>query len=120
MAGRPARIIVVDDQLAMAETVADGLADRGYDARAVESARSALAAVAADSVDVIISDLRMPGIDGLDLVDLVHVPVIIMTAYGAVDSEQEALRRGAFRYLTKPFKLDELAAVVDLACGRGR
>ena len=116
MAAESPRVLVVDDKLALAETLADGLADHGYAARAVESGQAALAALQGGEVDLIITDLRMPGIDGLALVDAARdVPVIVMTAFGAVDSAIESIRRGAYHYLTKPFKLDELLVFVERA-----
>ncbi len=115
-----ARVIVVDDKLAMAETLADGLVDHDLDATAFGSGRAALEAVHAGGVDVVVTDLRMPDLDGLALLDAVRathpeVQVIVMTAYGAIDSAVEAIRRGAYHYLTKPFKLDELVIFVRRA-----
>ena len=114
----PRRIVIVDDKLPMAETLADGLADRGYEARALGSGRDALAVLA--ETDVLVTDLRMPEIDGLSLLERARaiapdVPVIVMTAYGAIDSAVESIRKGAFHYLTKPFKLDELIVFVERA-----
>jgi two-component system response regulator HydG len=116
MRERP-RIVVVDDHFVLAETLADGLADHGYDAVAVAHGRDALALVDADCVDLVVTDLRMPDIDGLSLLASVRaaaadLPVIIMTAHGAVDTAIEAIRRGASHYLLKPFKLDELLMFV--------
>ena len=115
-----ARIVVVDDKLPMAETLADGLVDRGFAATAVGSAREALEAVADGRVDLLVTDLRMPELDGLELIAAARaaspeLPVIVMTAYGAIDSAVESIRKGAFHYLTKPFKLDELLVFVERA-----
>jgi two-component system response regulator HydG len=114
------RVLIVDDKVALAETLADGLVDRGYDARATGSGRDALADVQAGRVDLIVTDLRMPDLDGLALLDAARtagtdLPVIVMTAYGAIDSAVEAIRKGAYHYLTKPFKLDELLVFVERA-----
>jgi two-component system response regulator HydG len=116
----PVRILIVDDKLALADTLADGLADRGYDARAVGSSREALAAIRAGRVDLLVTDLRMPELDGLALLDaarlaVADLPVIVMTAYGAIDSAVESIRKGAYHYLTKPFKFDELLVFVERA-----
>ena len=116
----PDRIVVCDDKLALAETLADGLTDRGYAARAIGSSKAALDEVRAGKVDLLVTDLRMPELDGLALLDAARdhdreLPVIVMTAYGAIDSAVEAIRKGAFHYLTKPFKLDELLVFVDRA-----
>jgi len=114
------RVIVVDDKLAMAETLAEGLGDHGFDAVAVGSGRAAIDAVRAGDVDVVVADLRMPDLDGLAVLDAVHaihadLPVIVMTAFGAIDSAVESIRKGAYHYLTKPFKLDELEIFVRRA-----
>jgi len=114
------RVLVVDDQLPMAETLADGLSERGYEAIATDSGREAERLCREDGVDALVTDLRMPGIDGLGLLDVSkrsapERPVIIMTAYSAVDSAVESIRRGAYHYLTKPFKVDELALFLERA-----
>jgi two-component system response regulator HydG len=107
------RVLVVDDKLALAETLADGLEDHGFAARAVGSGRVALDEIRAGATDLVVTDLRMPEVDGLALLDALHgtlfeIPVIVMTAYGAIDSAVESVRKGAYHYLTKPFKIDEL------------
>jgi two-component system response regulator HydG len=117
------RIFVVDDQLAMAETIADSLGDLGYDAIALDSSVAASARLATERVDLLVTDLRMPEVDGLKLLERSLAldpkrPVIVMTAYGAIDSAVEAIRRGAFHYLAKPFKNDELAIFVERALDR--
>ena len=114
------RVLVVDDKLAMAEMLADGLTDHGFSATACGSAETALAAMARGGVDVVVTDLRMPEIDGFTLLDRIRekspdTQVIVMTAYGAIDSAVESIRRGAYHYLTKPFKLDELVLFVERA-----
>jgi two-component system response regulator HydG len=115
-----ARIWVVDDTLALAETLADGLVDRGFIARATSDSGAARTALRAGDIDLLVTDLRMPEVDGLALLDAARacdpeVPVIVMTAYGAIDSAVESIRKGAFHYLTKPFKLDELVVFVERA-----
>jgi two-component system response regulator HydG len=119
------RILVVDDDRALAETLSDGLADRGYDAVALESSREAAQRLAADGVDALVTDLRMPQLDGLGLLEISRRtaperPVIVMTAYGAVDGAVESIRQGAYHYLTKPFKVDELALFLERALEEAR
>ena len=114
------RVLVVDDKRAMAEMLADGLGDHELDATACSSARAALAMLSESEVDVVVTDLRMPDLDGLALLDAIrsrnaNIQVIVMTAHGAIDSAVEAIRRGAYHYLTKPFKLDELVVFVQRA-----
>ncbi len=109
----PDRVLIVDDDRALAETLADGLADLGYDAVAVASSEQALQRMSEDFA-ALVTDLRMPGTDGLGLLVASkrvapERPVIVMTAYSAVDSAIESIRQGAYHYLTKPFKVDELA-----------
>ena len=114
------RVLIVDDQLSMAETLADGLAEPGYEAVALSSSREAAKRLADDSFDALLTDLRMPGLDGLELLEISRRaapsrPVIVMTAYSAVESAIESIRQGAFHYLTKPFKLDDLVLFLDRA-----
>ena len=111
-------VLVVDDDRDMGSVVAEGLDDRGYEAVAVSSSSEALAKLG-EPFDAVVTDLRMPGVDGLELVAASRRlaperPVIVMTAFSAVDTAVESIRRGAYHYLTKPFKLDEL----DLFLGR--
>src|SRR5690242_15965638 len=99
------RVLVVDDQLAMAETIADGLADRGYEATPVASSREATTILERERIDVLVTDLRMPQIDGLGLLAISKRtdpsrPVIVMTAYSAVDTAIESIRQGAYHYMT--------------------
>jgi two-component system response regulator HydG len=116
------RVLVIDDALSMAEMVAEGLCERGYDAHAVSSSAEAAKALQANDprIDAVITDLRMPGLDGLELLSIARRldprrPVIVMTAYSAVDTAIESIRRGAYHYVTKPFKLDELALFLGRA-----
>jgi two-component system response regulator HydG len=116
-------VLVVDDQLPMAETLADGLTERGFDATPTNSSRDASQLV--QEFDVLVTDLRMPELDGIGLLDVSKRldpgrPVIIMTAYSAIDSAIDSIRRGAYHYLTKPFKVDELALFVDRAIEEAR
>jgi two-component system response regulator HydG len=112
-------VLVVDDKREMAEMLADGLAAHGYESITMAS-RDALFAVARDPIDLLVTDLRMPEVDGLALLEASRKaapdrPVIVMTAYGAVDTAVESIRRGAYHYLSKPFKLDELLVFVERA-----
>jgi two-component system response regulator HydG len=107
------RVLVVDDRSEMAEMVADGLCDHGFDAKAMASARRAAARLAVEPFEALVTDLRMAEVDGFELLAVSQQlaperPVIVMTAYGAIDSAIESIRRGAAHYLTKPFKSEEL------------
>src|SRR5262249_58077761 len=101
------RVLVVDDHLSMAEMVAEGLTDCVYDAVPVGSVREGLRRLTSEPFDALVTDLRMPDVDGLDLLAQAKKaaperPVIVMTAHGAVDTAIESIRRGAYHYLTKP------------------
>jgi two-component system response regulator HydG len=123
--GARPRVLVVDDQLAMAETLAEGLSERGYDATPLASSREAAKVLFEDRFDALVTDLRMPEVDGLALLAISrkaapHRPVIIMTAYGAVETAIESIRQGASHYLTKPFRVDELALFLRRALEEAR
>jgi len=125
MGGAPAargraRILVADDNLEMAWSVADGLRDRGYEVAAVGSGRDALERLSAEAFDAVVTDLRMPEIDGLALIARSlsldpDRPIIAMTASSAIDIALESLRQGAYQYVTKPFKQEELAILLARA-----
>jgi two-component system response regulator HydG len=115
------RILVVDDHLEMAKTIADYLGQHNMEAGAVASAQEALALLGQESFDALLTDLRMKGMDGLDLIDAAHridedLPVVVMTAFGGIDSAIESIQRGAYHYVTKPFKLDVVRVLLDRAC----
>lgn len=108
------RVLVVDDQADLAETLAEGLSDRGFEAMACTSSPEAARRLETEPIDALVTDLRMPEVDGLGLLahsrqTMPERPVIVMTAYGAIETAVDAIRRGAFHYLTKPFASDELA-----------
>jgi two-component system response regulator HydG len=114
------RVLIVDDIIEMAKTLADGLSERGYDAVAAGGGRDAIDRLASETIDAVITDLRMPGVDGMAVLAASRAadpqrPVIVMTAYSALDSAIESIRQGAYHYLTKPFKLEELAIFLQRA-----
>ena len=118
-------VLVVDDHAEMARLMADQLGDLGLSVQVATDGAQALAQAGRVLPDLVLTDLRMPGLDGLDIVDGIRrldptVPVIVMTAFGAVDSAVEAMRRGAFHYLAKPFRMEELAVQVERALGDRR
>ncbi|HSY38699.1 MAG TPA: sigma-54 dependent transcriptional regulator [Polyangia bacterium] len=115
------RALVVDDVLDMAQTIANDLGSAGFDTDVAADGASALQQFVKEPTDVVVTDLRMKGGDGLDLLAGLreadpNVPVIIMTAFGAVESAVEAMRRGAYHYVTKPFALETLRTLVERAC----
>ena len=120
MSSRPARVLVVDDEPEMAQAVVAILRRAGHQATALCDGDRAREAVAAGGPDLLVTDLRMPGVDGLALVEDAHarqppLPVIVLTGYASVASAVEAMRRGAADYLPKPFQADELLLRVERA-----
>lgn len=114
------KVLVVDDALEMAQAIVEYLERHGFEADGVSSASAALDRFKAAPPDVVLTDLRMKGIDGLDLLAAVHdidrdVPVVIMTAFGAEDTAAEAIQRGAYHCVTKPFKMDMIRLLMERA-----
>jgi two-component system response regulator HydG len=119
------RILIIDDELEMAATLADGLGDHGFDAVPASSGHKALALLGEQRFDALVTDLRMPDMDGLTLMAQARQlipgrPILIMTAHGAIDSAVESIRQGAYHYLTKPFKLEELVIFLRRAIDESR
>jgi two-component system response regulator HydG len=118
-------ILIVDDHREMARLLSDQLRDSGYETMIAVGGREAVAALRARVPDLVITDLRMEAVDGFDVIDAVkdadpEVPVIIMTAFGAIETAVEAMRRGAYHYVTKPFRLDEVLVLLARALADGR
>ena len=120
-------ILIVDDDLSLREFLGILLARDGYAVRAAASAEAALQAVAAEWPDLVLTDLNMPGMSGLDLLrelkgraarDGNDVEVVMVTAYGTTESAVEAMKHGAADYVMKPFNNEELRLVVKRALGR--
>jgi len=114
------RILIVDDEARMAEVVAAALRRAGHDCETCATGEDALAALEARGADVVVTDWRMPGMDGVELLRRIRarwsgLPVILLTAHGTVPSAVAAMRDGAFDYVTKPFDNDELRATVARA-----
>jgi two-component system response regulator HydG len=117
-----ARVLVIDDNLEMARTIGEYLDSNGFETEAAASGAEGIARFSANPADAVLTDLRMKDLDGLDVLDAIRkiepaAPIVIMTAFGAIDSAVEAIRRGAYHYVTKPFKLDYVRVLLDRACG---
>jgi DNA-binding NtrC family response regulator len=115
-----ARLLIVDDEERMAGVVAMALQRAGHECRTCGSGEEALAAVSESGADLVVTDLRMPEMDGIELLRRLRaieptLPVILITAHASVPSAVAAMREGAFDYVTKPFDNDELRAVVARA-----
>jgi DNA-binding NtrC family response regulator len=115
-----ARICVVDDNELMRQSVVTALQHESHHVQPFGDATTALAELARQPFDVIVSDLKMPGMDGIEFLSQlrernVETPLILMTAFATVPTAVHAMRQGAFDYLQKPFEMDELIVVVDRA-----
>lgn len=118
-------IVVIDDDTEMRSMVTDHLKREGYQVKNFGSSLEAIKFLSSQdlealSTELVLTDLRMPELDGIDVLQQIkrlpnHFPVIIMTAFATVDTAVEGLRKGAFDYLTKPFKLAELTLTIERA-----
>jgi DNA-binding NtrC family response regulator len=117
------RILVVDDDPEMCRLLYDVLTEEGHTVETATSGQEALARLS-EQVDLVITDLRLKEMKGLELMHQVKlkqpgVSVIIITAFGTIESAIEAMKLGAYDYIPKPFKMDELVIVVQKALGEG-
>ena len=113
-------ILLVDDDPDLLKLISLRLTSAGYRVRTADSGETALATIAVERPSTVITDLRMPGIDGLQLFEAVHrqhpaLPVIILTAHGTIPDAVSATQRGVFGYLTKPFDSQDLLQKVAAA-----
>ena len=121
----PARIVIVDDDRAIRWVLERALAQPDLEVESFERADSALDGLLKRPPDVLVTDIRMPGLDGLDLMAKVReahpdMPVIVMTAHSDLDSAVASYQGGAFEYLPKPFDVDEALALVRRAVAHAR
>jgi DNA-binding NtrC family response regulator len=120
------KLLLVDDEQTFVEAIARRLRHRGFTVEAAFSGQQALDYLEKDhAVDVVVLDVRMPGPDGLQMVGILKqkhplMESIMLTGHGTVDSAVEAVKLGAFDYLTKPCDLDALIAKVEKAVARKR
>lgn len=114
------RILVVDDELNMRLVLKAMLEKENYEVATAFNGLKALDILATSEVAVVVTDLKMPGLDGMGLLEKVvsdypSTPVIIITAHGTIDTAVDALKKGAFDYITKPFEQDDLKNVINKA-----
>jgi len=113
-------VLVIDDDEQMQFFLSEALRRQGYAVTLKKTAEEGLQALKTDSADLILLDIRLPGMSGLEAVEEIlkidpRVPVIIMTAHGTRDSAIDAIRRGAYDYFTKPFRIEEMEIVIRRA-----
>jgi two-component system, NtrC family, response regulator HydG len=113
-------VLVVDDKEMMRDSVGTTLQRAGFSVTTADGGEAALAQIAARRPDAVVTDLKMPGLTGLDLIDRIRqiddeLPVVMMTAFANVETAVKAMKLGAFDYITKPFEGDELVIAVKRA-----
>ncbi len=121
----PLRICLIDDDASARGGLERVLAGEGYEVVTYPDGMRGLAAALEEDFDCVLTDLRMPNVSGLELIDtlrdeLPNLPVVLMTAHGTTETAIEATRRGAFDYILKPFEMEELLPVLARAASAGR
>jgi DNA-binding NtrC family response regulator len=114
------KVLVVDDEVEMLTLLRNYLSRQGYEVKTAPSAETALQLLEDQDIDVLLTDLRMRGMDGLELVRQVHATrpdtqILLMTAFGSIDTAVEAIKAGAYHFIAKPVKLPEVGALVHKA-----
>src|SRR5712671_4264104 len=125
MTDQTRHLLLVEDESALREAVAEQLTDRGYHVEQAGSGETAIARLADFAFDIIITDLRLPGVDGSAVIEAAvarypEIIAIIVTGYGTVKDAVEAIKRGASDFVSKPFQIDELLHVLDSALEQRR
>jgi len=112
-------ILIIEDEKLMRVTIEDSLKASGYNVIACEDGANGLAVFKDCPCDVVVTDIRLPDRNGLEILKEVSVssdvPVIVMTAFGTIKDAVEAMKLGAFDYITKPFSLDEFRMLIERA-----
>jgi DNA-binding NtrC family response regulator len=121
----PGRILFIDDDPAGREVALFNLRKAGYEVTAAEDGAQGLSAFAASPFDLVITDLKMPGIPGMEVLRKIHagspdVPVLVITAFGNVETAVAAMKEGAYDFIGKPFHRDQLLLAVEKALDRRR
>jgi DNA-binding NtrC family response regulator len=114
----PTNILIVDDEQTIRETCVAVSEQTGMKAMGVGTAEEALDVLEHSAIDILLTDLKLPGTSGLELIRRVHdahphVVVVVLSQYGTIDSAVEATRMGAIDYVTKPFRIEELASRLE-------
>jgi len=119
------RMLIVDDELIVRESLSNWFQEEGYEVGTADSAGEALTRLAEGTWELALVDIKMPGTDGIELQRRIHeidpeLMVIIMTGYASVETAVQALKNGAYDYVTKPFDPDDIAHVVSNALAQRR
>jgi len=125
VSAKTAHILVIEDDANLAASLCQVLEDESFAVTHVSRGDEGLRRAATPNLDVVLTDLRLPGLGGLELVRQLHeahphLPIILMTAHGTIETAIEATKRGAYDYLQKPFEMPELLALLNKAVEAGR
>lgn len=125
MPEKPIHLLLVEDETALREATAERLEEHGYQVTQAESGEAALQNLADFAFDVVVTDLRLPGIDGTQLIETAverypHIVGVVVTGYGTVRDAVEAIKRGASDFITKPFQFDHLLHLLTTALEQRR
>ena len=117
------RILVVDDDKELADVLVESLSDLGYLAEAAYGGREALNRFESGAFQLVITDLKMPDMDGMALLDAVkardtQAVVMVISGYGTIESAVKAIKNGAYDFIPKPIKMAELEVIIDRALER--
>jgi DNA-binding NtrC family response regulator len=117
------KILLVDDEIVFTQNMSKLLSNRGYRVTSVNSGDNAIKALEKENFDVVVLDLKMPGMDGITTLKEIKklelfTETLILTGHGSIDTALEAIKMGAYDYLTKPCEIDELVAKIEGAWGR--
>ncbi|MBE7561097.1 sigma-54-dependent Fis family transcriptional regulator [bacterium] len=120
MTAARANVVVIDDEMSMVNLLQKYLTKQGFLVRTYTRPEDALEAIERHPADVVLTDLRMPQVDGMEVLSRVRqidprIPVLVMTAFGSTESAVEAIKQGALDYITKPFNLDEVVLSLQRA-----
>ena len=118
-----AKILLVDDEVVFTENMSKLLSSRGYRVTTANSGDEAIRNLERENFDVVVLDLKMPGMDGLTTLKEIKkldlfTETLILTGHGSIDSALDAVKLGAYDYLTKPCEIDELVAKIEGAWGK--
>ena len=121
----PKHVLLVEDESALRQAVAEQLGDRGYQVEQADSGEAAIERLTDFAFDIIITDLRLPGVDGSAVLEAAvqrypEIIAIVVTGYGTVKDAVEAIKRGAWDFVSKPFQIDELLLALDSALEQRR
>ena len=119
------KILIADDEVEFASTLVTRLQLRKFKARMVNSGMDALAAIDEEVPDILLLDLKMPDLDGLEVLAKLrqsypHLKVVILTGHGSFEAGREGMELGAFDYIMKPVDLNRLITIVKSACGESK